>query len=92
MERDVEVGTVDDELRALVSALVPPMRERDSGVVVNVTSMVAFKGVAGASSYSASKAAMESFTRTWAVEFGKNGVRVLFQPHNRGKGAAVRSV
>lgn len=60
----------------LVAGVVPGMLERGRGSIVNVTSMVAFKGVAGASSYSASKAAMESFTRTWAVEFGKNGVRV----------------
>ena len=40
------------------------------------TSMVASKGVPGASTYSASKAAVESLTRTWAAEFGSRGVRV----------------
>jgi NAD(P)-dependent dehydrogenase (short-subunit alcohol dehydrogenase family) len=38
--------------------------------------MVASKGVPGAGAYSASKAALESLTRTWAVEFGSRGVRV----------------
>jgi NAD(P)-dependent dehydrogenase (short-subunit alcohol dehydrogenase family) len=38
--------------------------------------MAASKGIAGASAYSASKAAVESLTRTWAAEFGKRGVRV----------------
>jgi NAD(P)-dependent dehydrogenase (short-subunit alcohol dehydrogenase family) len=60
----------------LVAGLVPGMLRRGRGSIVNVTSMVAFKGVAGASGYSASKAALESLTRTWAVEFGKDGVRV----------------
>src|SRR3954452_8887296 len=60
----------------LVAALVPGMLERGRGSIVNVTSMVAFKGVPGASGYSASKAALESLTRTWAVEFGTHGVRV----------------
>lgn len=60
----------------LVAALVPGMLERGGGSIVNVTSMVAFKGVAGASTYSASKAAVESLTRTWAAEFGPRGVRV----------------
>jgi NAD(P)-dependent dehydrogenase (short-subunit alcohol dehydrogenase family) len=60
----------------LVAGIVPRMLERGRGSIINVTSMVASKGVAGASGYSASKAALESFTRTWAVEFGKQGVRV----------------
>jgi NAD(P)-dependent dehydrogenase (short-subunit alcohol dehydrogenase family) len=60
----------------LVAGLLPGMTRRGRGSIVNVTSMVAFKGVAGASGYSASKAALESLTRTWAVEFGNDGVRV----------------
>jgi len=60
----------------LVAGLVPGMLERGRGSIVNVTSMVAFKGVAGASGYSASKAALESLTRTWAAEFGAHGIRV----------------
>lgn len=60
----------------LVAGLVPGMLERGRGSIVNVTTMVAAKGVAGASGYSASKAALESLTRTWAAEFGANGVRV----------------
>jgi NAD(P)-dependent dehydrogenase (short-subunit alcohol dehydrogenase family) len=33
-------------------------------------------GVPGAGAYSASKAAVEALTRTWAAEFGAHGVRV----------------
>lgn len=71
--------TFDTNVRGayfLVASLVPGMLSRRSGSIVNVTSMVAFKGVAGASTYSASKAALESLTRTWAAEFGSHGVRV----------------
>lgn len=71
--------TFDTNVRGtyfLTAALVPGMVARGRGSIVNVTSMVAAKGVAGASVYSASKAAVESLTRTWAVEFGAAGVRV----------------
>ncbi|OBK24446.1 short-chain dehydrogenase [Mycobacterium asiaticum] len=60
----------------LVAGLVPAMLQRGKGSIVNVTTMVASKGVPGASGYSASKAALESLTRTWAAEFGASGVRV----------------
>ncbi|WP_046300952.1 SDR family oxidoreductase [Mycobacterium sp. UM_Kg27] len=80
---DQDVGsfesTFDTNVRGayfLVAALAPGMLRRGRGSIVNVTSMVAFKGVPGASSYGASKAALESLTRTWAAEFGPHGVRV----------------
>lgn len=60
----------------LVAAVVPAMIRRGGGAIVNVTSMVATKGVPGASVYSASKAAVESLTRVWAAEFGPHGIRV----------------
>lgn len=61
----------------LVAATVPAMIGRGGGgAIVNVTSMVATKGVPGASTYSASKAAVESLTRTWAIEFGQHNIRV----------------
>jgi NAD(P)-dependent dehydrogenase (short-subunit alcohol dehydrogenase family) len=72
-------NTVDTNLRGtyfLTAGLAKGMLTRGRGTVVNVTSMVASKGVPGASVYSASKAAVESLTRTWAAEFGPRGVRV----------------
>ncbi|WP_204079569.1 SDR family NAD(P)-dependent oxidoreductase [Mycobacterium riyadhense] len=60
----------------LVAGLVPAMLRRGRGSIVNITTMAAFKGIPGASGYSASKAAVESLTRTWAAEFGPRGVRV----------------
>ncbi|KMO78143.1 Cyclopentanol dehydrogenase [Mycolicibacterium chlorophenolicum] len=60
----------------LAAGVVPGMVARGRGSIVNVTTMVATKGVPGAGAYSASKAAVESLTRTWAAEFGPDGVRV----------------
>ncbi|WIX79244.1 SDR family oxidoreductase [Amycolatopsis carbonis] len=54
----------------LVARLVSGMMDRGRGSIVNVTSVATAKGIPGASVYSASKAALESLTRTWAVEFG----------------------
>jgi NAD(P)-dependent dehydrogenase (short-subunit alcohol dehydrogenase family) len=71
--------TFDTNVRGsyfLTAGLVPGMLERRRGSIVNITSMVAVKGVPAASVYSASKAAVESLTRTWAAEFGSRGVRV----------------
>ncbi|MGH3637922.1 MAG: SDR family NAD(P)-dependent oxidoreductase [Mycobacterium sp.] len=71
--------TFDTNVRGsyfVAAGLVPGMLERGRGSIVNVTTMVASKGVPGASAYSASKAAVESLTRTWAAEFGARGVRV----------------
>jgi NAD(P)-dependent dehydrogenase (short-subunit alcohol dehydrogenase family) len=71
--------TFDTNVRGtyfLTARLVTGMLERGRGSIVNVTSMVASKGVPAASVYSASKAAVESLTRTWAAEFGGRGVRV----------------
>ncbi|BBY32386.1 short-chain dehydrogenase [Mycolicibacter minnesotensis] len=81
VEQDVAsfTSTFDTNVRGayfLVAGLVPGMLRRVRGSIVNVTSMVAHKGVPGASTYSASKAALESLTRTWAAEFGPHGVRV----------------
>lgn len=60
----------------LTASLVPGMLERGSGAVVNVSTMAASIGMAGLSVYSATKAALESLTRTWAAEFSPGGVRV----------------
>lgn len=71
--------TFDTNVRGcyfLTAGLLPGMAARGRGSIVNITSMVAAKGVPAASVYSASKAALESLTRTWAVEFASDRVRV----------------
>ncbi|MEV0039700.1 SDR family oxidoreductase [Streptomyces sp. NPDC050804] len=60
----------------LTAAVAPAMLAKGAGSIVNVTTMAASMGVPGASGYSATKAALASFTRTWAAEFSPSGVRV----------------
>lgn len=47
------------------------------GVVVNISSEAGVEGSAGQSIYSATKAALNGFTRSWAKELGKHNIRVL---------------
>jgi len=60
----------------LVAELVPAMVERGSGVIVNIGSWMAQVGSPMAAMYTATKAADEQLTRTWAAEYGPAGVRV----------------
>ncbi len=60
----------------LTAAIVRGMIARGRGSIVNVTTMAARIAMPGLSVYSATKAAMESLTRTWAAEFAGVGVRV----------------
>ncbi|MET7398556.1 SDR family oxidoreductase [Dactylosporangium sp. NPDC005572] len=60
----------------LTAALAPAMAARGTGSIVNVSTMAARIGMPGLSTYSATKAALESLTRTWAAEFSPAGVRV----------------
>jgi NAD(P)-dependent dehydrogenase (short-subunit alcohol dehydrogenase family) len=53
------------------------MLQRDSGVVINVTSDVAINGYPGWGAYSVSKAGIEGLTRTWAAELAGTGVRIF---------------
>lgn len=60
----------------LVAELVPAMAERGQGAVVNIGSWMAQVGSPFAAMYTATKAADEQLTRSWAAEFGPRGVRV----------------
>jgi NAD(P)-dependent dehydrogenase (short-subunit alcohol dehydrogenase family) len=60
----------------LTAAVLPAMVAKGAGAVVNVSTMAASIGMPGLSVYSATKAALESLTRTWAAEFGDSGVRI----------------
>mgnify|MGYP001297428520 CR=1 FL=1 len=66
---------------AMVQAVVPQMRARRSGVIVNVTSSVTLAPMPLAAAYTASKQAIEGFTGSLAHEMGAFGVRVkLVEP------------
>ncbi len=59
----------------VAQAVVPGMKLRRSGRIVNIASR-AIVGMAGRTTYAASKAAMVAMTRTWALEFGPFGITV----------------
>jgi NAD(P)-dependent dehydrogenase (short-subunit alcohol dehydrogenase family) len=60
----------------LTAAVAPSMIARGKGSIVNVSTMAASIAMVGLSVYSATKAAINSLTRTWAAEFAGSGVRV----------------
>jgi len=60
---------------ALVRAACESFQAQEGGAVVNVASRVGHRGEAGASCYSASKAALLNLTRALAVEHAKLGIR-----------------
>lgn len=60
----------------LVAELAPAMVDRGRGVIINVTTLAASKGIVGATAYTSSKAAINQLTRIWAAEYGPAGVRV----------------
>jgi NAD(P)-dependent dehydrogenase (short-subunit alcohol dehydrogenase family) len=60
---------------ALTQAVVPQMRARKSGVIINVTSSVTLKPLRLLSVYTASKAAVNAFTECLALELEPFSVR-----------------
>jgi NAD(P)-dependent dehydrogenase (short-subunit alcohol dehydrogenase family) len=60
----------------LVAAFASKMVAYGAGNIINISSMSAKVGLALGSVYGASKAALESMTRSWAAEYSPNGVRV----------------
>lgn len=60
----------------LVGALAPAMADRGDGVIVNIGSWMARVGSPFNGMYTATKAAIEQLTRSWASEYGPRGVRV----------------
>jgi NAD(P)-dependent dehydrogenase (short-subunit alcohol dehydrogenase family) len=60
---------------ALTQAVLPQFRQRKAGVVVNVTSSVTLKVLPLIAAYRASKAAVNAFTESMALELEPFGVR-----------------
>lgn len=66
---------------AMTQAVIPQMRERRSGVIVNVTSSATLAAFPLAAAYTASKQAIEGFTGSLAHELGHFNVRAkLVEP------------
>jgi 3-oxoacyl-[acyl-carrier protein] reductase len=80
---DLTPGDVLDSMRVnavapmlLMQAFVPAMAERGFGRVINVTSGAPLNCPPGAGAYSASKAALNTLTRTTAAEYEDTGVKI----------------
>ncbi|MFD8147277.1 SDR family NAD(P)-dependent oxidoreductase [Streptomyces sp. NPDC059708] len=61
----------------LTQAALPALTASGAGVVVNVSTAVGLRAWPGASVYAATKAALDTLTRSWAVELAPRGVRVV---------------
>ncbi len=60
----------------LIQAVVPQMRERRRGHIVNISSNVSQRLPAGSGPYTVSKVGLEALTRILAKEEGPHGIRV----------------
>ena len=57
-------------------AAIPEMQRRGSGSIITVASQLAFAGGRGNTAYIAAKGAIVSLTRTMALDFATDGIRV----------------
>ena len=80
---DLDVETYDRLFDAnvrsayfVVSAVAPKMVARGTGSIINIGSMAGQIGMAGGAAYSATKASLAAFTRSWSAEYSPSGVRV----------------
>jgi 3-oxoacyl-[acyl-carrier protein] reductase len=77
-------ATLVDELYAvnvrapllLIAGLVPNMRERKRGAIVNLSSVSGVVGTPRRAAYAATKGAIDAATRSLAIELGPDGIRV----------------
>ncbi len=75
----IETNTIG--VMAMCQAIIPQMRERRSGTIVNVTSSATLAPLPLAAVYTGTKQAIEGFTGSLAHELGHFGVRVkLVEP------------
>ncbi len=71
-------------LIAMTQAVLPQMRERRSGVIVNVSSSVTLRSLPLLSVYTASKAAVNAFTESLTLELEQFNVRARLVLPGRG--------
>lgn len=79
--QDIELDTWDQVMQTnltspllLIQHLAPAMAKRGFGRIVNISSAYSAKAREGRAMYSASKAALDSLTRTTALEFAGQGI------------------
>jgi 3-oxoacyl-[acyl-carrier protein] reductase len=71
---------MDTNLKAplfLMRDFAKEMARNESGVIVNISSVLARRAVVGSAVYRATKAALEALTLQFAAELGPKGVRVV---------------
>jgi len=76
-EWDATMATNLRSLFLVTRAVLPGMRLRRRGAIVNVASLAGRNGFAGGTAYSASKHAVLGFSRSLMLEVRKEGVRVI---------------
>lgn len=74
---DFMVNVNQKGLFLCTQAVVRYMIKEGKGTIVNITSEAGMEGSAGQSCYSATKGAVNGFTRSWAKELGPKGIRVV---------------
>jgi 3-oxoacyl-[acyl-carrier protein] reductase len=84
-----EIGALDvDHMKAmfetnifglvdLSNRVVPQMKERQRGDIINIASTSGMKGAAGATSYAGSKWALRGISQCWQAELRPHGIRVV---------------
>ena len=61
----------------LTNRVVPEMKEREAGDIVNIASTSGLKGHPGGTAYSASKWAVRGISQCWQAELRPHGIRVV---------------
>lgn len=74
----------------MITAVLPIMRKQKHGIIHNVSSGVGYTGMPGMIGYTSTKGAIESLTRTLALELADDGiaVNVMHPPLTRTKSAS----
>jgi 3-oxoacyl-[acyl-carrier protein] reductase len=74
---DVTMATNLRSLYLVTRTVLPAMRRRRDGTIVNVASLAGRNGFAGGTAYAASKHAVLGFGRSLMLELRKEGIRVI---------------
>jgi 3-oxoacyl-[acyl-carrier protein] reductase len=74
---DTTMSTNVRSLFLVTRAVLPAMRRRRSGSIVNVASLAGRNGFAGGTAYAASKHAVLGFSRSLMLEIRKDNIRVI---------------
>jgi 3-oxoacyl-[acyl-carrier protein] reductase len=74
---DTTMATNVRSLYLMSRAVLPPMRRRKEGTIVNVASLAGRNGFVGGTAYTASKHAVLGFSRSLMLETRKDNIRVV---------------